>query len=146
MVPELTVSDFAESLAFYTDKLGFEVAFSRSDRAAFAYMDFEGAQLMLEEFHQEGWNVAGLQRPYGRGINLQIECSDADRLRDGLVGSEYPLYREVEDVWRDTGDTVTGTREFLVQDPDGYLLRFSQPLGESEKATHETDLERGRDV
>ena len=146
MVPELTVSDFEESLAFYTQGLGFEVMFSRSGEAAFAYMDFEGAQLMLEEFHQHGWNVAELKRPYGRGINLQIECSDAGRLRDGLVGSEYPLYREVEDVWRETGGTVTGSREFLVQDPDGYLLRFSQHLGENDKATHEMDLERGTDV
>ncbi len=146
MVPELTVSDFDESLAFYTEKLGFEVAFSRSDNVAFAYMDFEGAQLMLEEFHKDGWNVAGLDKPYGRGINLQIECSDAGRLRDGLAGSGYSLYREVEDVWRDTGDTITGSREFLVQDPDGYLLRFSQHLGEREKAIHKTDLERGRDV
>lgn len=146
MVPELTVSDFAESLAFYADTLGFEVVFSRPGEAAFAYMDFEGAQLMLEEFHQDGWNVAGLKKPYGRGVNLQIECSDAGRLRDGLVGSEYPLYREVEDVWRGTGDVVTGSREFLVQDPDGYLLRFSQHLGESDKMTHQADLERGRDV
>lgn len=146
IVPELTVSNFDESLAFYTDKLGFEVVFSRSERAAFAYMDFEGAQLMLEEFHKEGWNVAGLQRPYGRGINLQIECSDAGRLRDGLVGSKYPLYREIEDVWRDTGDTVSGAREFLVQDPDGYLLRFSEPLGERDKTIHQADLERGRVV
>ena len=146
MVPELTVSDFAESLAFYTYTLGFEVLFSRSGEAHFAYIDFEGAQLMLEEFHEDGWNVAGLDRPYGRGINLQIECSDAGRLRAGLVGSEYPLYREVEDVWRDTGSVVTGSRELLVQDPDGYLLRFSQHLGERDKMTHQADLERGRDV
>ena len=24
----------------------------------------------------------------------------------------------------------TGVEQFLVQDPDGYLIRFSQPLGE----------------
>ena len=146
MVPELTVSDFAESLAFYTEKLGFEVLFSRSGEAAFAYMDFEGAQLMLEEHHENGWNVAGLEKPYGRGINLQIECSDANRLGDRLAGSDHPLYRQIEDTWRDTGHTVTGSRELLVQDPDGYLLRFSQHLGEREKMTHQADFERGRDV
>ncbi|MGH3147954.1 MAG: bleomycin resistance protein [Rubrobacter sp.] len=133
LVPELTVSDFAESLGFYTEKLGFEVLFSRSDSADFAYLDFEGAQLMIEAFHPEAWNVAGLERPYGRGINLQIECSDANGLRDGLAASDYPLYRDVEDAWRDTGDTLSGAREFLVQDPDGYLLRFSQYLGERDK-------------
>lgn len=130
MVPELTVSNFAASLEFYEEKLGFEVRFSRSDSAPFAYLDFEGSQLMLEEFHQDAWNVAELQKPYGRGINLQIECSDADLLRDSLTNSDYPLYRETKDVWRETDNTLSGQREFLVQDPDGYLLRFSEHLGE----------------
>lgn len=133
LVPELTVSDFAGSLRFYRDFLGFEVRFSRSDTSDFAYLEFEGAQLMLEELHTDGWNVAELEKPYGRGINLQIECSGADELRDRLSDSEYPLYRELEDVWRVTGDTVTGSREFLVQDPDGYLLRFCQHLGERDR-------------
>ena len=110
LVPELTVSDFAESIRFYTDILGFEVMFSRSDTADFAYLEFEGSQLMLEEFHVDGWNVAGLEKPYGRGVNLQIECSSADELRDRISNSEYPLYREMEDVWRVTGDMVTGSR------------------------------------
>ena len=133
VVPELTVSDFAESVGFYTESLDFEVLFSRSDPADFAYLNFEGAQLMLEEFHPGAWNVAELEKPYGRGINLQIECSDANRLRDGLASSGYPLYRDVQDAWRDTGDTLSGAREFLVQDPDGYLLRFAQYLGERDR-------------
>ncbi len=133
LVPELTVSDFAESIRFYTGVLGFEVVFSRTDRTNFAYLEFEGSQLMLEKFHVDGWNVAGLEKPYGRGINLQIECSNADGLIKLLSNSGHPLYREIEDVWRVTGDIVTGSREFLVQDPDGYLLRFSQHLGEREE-------------
>ncbi|HAT7741725.1 TPA: VOC family protein, partial [Vibrio vulnificus] len=28
---------------------------------------------------------------------------------------------------------LSGQKEFLVQDPDGYLLRFSQYLGEKPK-------------
>ena len=145
MVPELTVSDFAASLEFYEEKLGFEVMFSRSESSPFAYLDLEGAQLMLEEFHQDAWNVAELQKPYGRGINLQIECSDVDRLRNSLANSAYPLYRETEDVWRETGDTFSGQREFLVQDPDGYLLRFSENLGErdlEESAGHFIEEDR----
>ena len=145
MVPELTVSDFAESLAFYTRGVGFEVAFTCAE-PAFAYLDFEGAQLMGSEFHQDGWNVAGLARPYGKGINLQIECSDVDGLREELARSSYPLYRAIEEQWYETGDVLSGQREFLVQDPDGYLLRFSEFLGEREKITHQADLERGSGV
>ena len=46
----------------------------------------------------------------------------------------YPLYRDIEESWRETGMTLSGAREFLIQDPDGYLLRFSQDLGEQAKA------------
>jgi len=145
MVPELTVSDFDRSLAFYTRGVGFEVAFARAE-PPFAYLDFEGAQLMISEFHHDGWNVGALTRPYGRGINLQIECSDVVGLRDGLARRSYPLYRGIEEEWYGTGDVLSGQREFLVQDPDGYLLRFAEFLGEREKATHRADLDRERDV
>jgi catechol 2,3-dioxygenase-like lactoylglutathione lyase family enzyme len=145
MVPELTVSDFDESLAFYTRGVGFDVAFSRAE-PAFAYLDLEGAQLMISEFHEDGWNVGELTRPYGRGINLQIECSDVEGLREDLARSSYPLYRGIEEAWYETGDVLSGQREFLVQDPDGYLLRFSEFLGERDKTTHRADLERGRGV
>ena len=145
MVPELTVSDFDESLAFYTRGVGFEVAFSRAE-PAFAYLDFDGAQLMISEFHGDGWNVGELARPYGRGINLQIECSDVEGLREDLARSSYPLYRGIEEAWYETGDVLSGQLEFLVQDPDGYLLRFSEFLGERDKTTNQADLERGRGV
>jgi catechol 2,3-dioxygenase-like lactoylglutathione lyase family enzyme len=145
MVPELTVSDFDESLAFYTRGVGFDVAFSRAE-PAFAYLDLEGAQLMISEFHEDGWNVGELTRPHGRGINLQIECSDVEGLREDLARSSYSLYRGIEEAWYETGDVLSGQREFLVQDPDGYLLRFSEFLGERDKTTHRADLERGRGV
>ena len=38
---------------------------------------------------------------------------------------EYERYRQ--------DNKLLGNREFLVQDPDGYLLRFSEDLGEKEK-------------
>ena len=134
MVPELTVSGFDESLALLRAE------------PAFAYLDFEGTQLMISEFHEEGWNVGELARPYGRGINLQIECSDVEGLREDLARSSYPLYRGIEEEWYETGDMLSGQREFLVQDLDGYLLRFSEFLGERDKTTHQADLERGRGV
>jgi hypothetical protein len=32
--------------------------------------------------------------------------------------------------WYRTGGVETGQRQFLVQDPDGYLLRLAEVLGE----------------
>lgn len=40
------------------------------------------------------------------------------------------LYRDIDELWYDTGSALAGQLEFLVQDPDGYLLRFTQYLGE----------------
>ena len=129
LVPELTVSDFSESLRFYTEGIGFEVLFSRED-PGFAYLEFERSQLMIEEAHSSGWNVEELERPYGRGVNLQIECTNVRGLKDRLLSHDYLLSRDLEDEWYDRGGTLSGQRELLVQDPDGYLLRFSEPLGE----------------
>lgn len=131
LVPELTVSDFATSLTFYTERLGFSVAYLRG-KPDFAYLDRDGIQIMLEEA-PPSWPVGELTRPYGRGVNFEIAWYDVTQLRDKLVGQDYPLYRDLQDTWRETGDTLSGAREFLVQDPDGYLLRFAQPLGERAK-------------
>jgi catechol 2,3-dioxygenase-like lactoylglutathione lyase family enzyme len=128
LVPELTVSDFAKSLEFY-QRLGFKILWQRDD-PMFAYLDFEGAQIMLEQFHTTGWNVAELVKPYGRGINFQIECSSATALRDKALGRGQVLYRDLKEIWYKTGDKYSGNCEFLLQDPDGYLLRFSEYLGE----------------
>jgi hypothetical protein len=35
----------------------------------------------------------------------------------------------VEEKWYRVNDQETGNKQFLVQDPDGYLLRFFEDLG-----------------
>jgi catechol 2,3-dioxygenase-like lactoylglutathione lyase family enzyme len=127
LVPELDVSDLEASLRFYTDLLGFSVLFRR---AGFAYLELEGVQFMLQAAAQDDWLTATLQYPFGRGVNFQIELDDIAPLQARLAQAAYPLYREARDAWYETGDIVSGQREFLVQDPDGYLLRFCQALGE----------------
>ncbi len=51
------------------------------------------------------------------------------RMEDSNEGRE----RERQENWYDEGNVLSGQREFLVQDPDGYLLRFTQYLGEKSK-------------
>jgi len=69
MVPELTVTDFTASLHFYADVLGFNIMIKRKD-PDFAYISLGEAQLMLEQYHPDGWNTGELTRPFGRGINF----------------------------------------------------------------------------
>ncbi|WP_215844756.1 bleomycin resistance protein [Candidatus Pantoea bituminis] len=125
MVPELTVTDFPASLYFYVDVLGFNVVIKRSD-PDFAYVSLGEAQIMLEQYHAEGWNTSELVKPLGRGVNFQIEVDDIEQILARLLAHGISLYRALRDNHYSTGETIACQREFLVQDPDGYLLRFSQ--------------------
>jgi catechol 2,3-dioxygenase-like lactoylglutathione lyase family enzyme len=131
MVPELTVFDFAKSLKFYTEVLGFNVKFGRPEEN-FAYLDQEGVQIMLEQYHEDGWNIGVLEPPLGRGINFQMEFENIEPVYQRLKAMDYPFFRDSKEIWRRTGNIQSGQREFLIQDPDGYLLRFQQHLGERE--------------
>ena len=128
MVPELYVSDFSVSLRFYTEILGFRVLYARHD-PEFVYLEQEELQLMLIQ-RDESWLGSALEPPYGRGVNLQMEVTDVQPIYERLLANGTVMQRDLKDVWREADDILTGQREFYVQDPDGYLLRFCQPLGD----------------
>ena len=128
LIPELSVSDFRKSLWFYRDVLGFAVEYSREE-SSFAMLSLQGSQIMIEEVN-DTWHTGTLEYPFGRGVNFQIEVDSVQSILAGLEKQYYPLFRGVEDAWYRQGDVLLGNREFLVQDPDGYLLRFAEDLGE----------------
>jgi catechol 2,3-dioxygenase-like lactoylglutathione lyase family enzyme len=131
LVPELYVTNIKDTLDFYIETLGFEMKYGRPEDG-FAYLDKEGAQIMVEEINQSDrtWITGDLEKPYGRGINFQIEIADVDGLYQKIRDMNYPLFMEIEEKWYRTGDIMGGNRQFLVQDPDGYLLRFFTHLGD----------------
>jgi lactoylglutathione lyase len=132
LVPELLVSNLDESLRFYRDIVKFKVDFERPEDR-FAYMSFYGSELMIEEVtgreSESLWIIEPLDYPRGRGLNIQISCPDACVLAGRLKAAGFPLRKQVEDQWYRDNDTLHGQRNFLVQDPDGYLLRFAEILG-----------------
>ena len=133
LVPELVVSDFASSLNFYTSVLGFAINYRRTE-PGFAYLEFESSQIMIEEVQPDSWVLDELRRPFGRGMNLMIECRDVAALRAQVAAHGVAVYRDVDDAWYEAGDLEIGVRQFIVADPDGYLLRFAQPLGRRVRA------------
>ncbi len=128
LVPELLCRDLATSLAFYRDILGFSLRFARPEDR-FAYLDLAGAELMLEELAPDSWVTHPLEPPFGRGINLQIEVAKLAPLLERLAAQSIPLFRAPTESWYRDGQHEHGQVEFLVQDPDGYLLRFIEVLG-----------------
>ena len=131
LVPELMVTDLDSSLAFWVSCLGLEVAYQRPEDG-FAYLDLNGAQVMLEQADPEAgqWLTAPLTKPYGRGINLQIDVVAVGPIIQKIGQAGFPLYRECKDTWYRANNVEVGQREFIVQDPDGYLVRLVERLGE----------------
>ena len=88
LVPEFVCSNFAESHRFYTVLLGFRVLYSRPEER-FAYLERDGAELMLEQSVGKDrlWPRAELAYPFGRGINFQIQVADAERLHKAILAA-----------------------------------------------------------
>lgn len=128
LVPELLVGDIERSRAFYCAVCGFSPRFARPEDG-FLYLHLGGAQLMLEEASEGSWVTAPLEPPLGRGINLQIEVAALAPLAARLEAAGIAPFRPMRTAWYRDGDVEHGQAELLVQDPDGYLLRFVEVLG-----------------
>lgn len=131
LAPELIVADLAASLRFWCGLVGFRVAYERHDEG-FAFLDLDGAQVMLEQRDPAArqWLTAPLEPPLGRGTNFQIEVADLDAILARLAVADWPLFLQPEEKWYRVEDRMSGQRQCLVQDPDGYLLRLAQWLGD----------------
>ncbi len=127
LAPELIVSNIDKSVEFYTRVLGFSVMFDRPEER-FAYLDRQGAQLMLEQPTDRAFLLGDLQFPYGRGVNLQIEADDLPALYERVVAAGSRLTLRLEEKWYRVGNEEVGQQQFVVVDPDGYLLRFLRPV------------------
>jgi catechol 2,3-dioxygenase-like lactoylglutathione lyase family enzyme len=129
-VPELICSDLEESLQFYIALLGFVVLYARPEDR-FAFLEREGAELMLEQpkTHDRLWPNAELVKPFGRGVNFEIKVSNVDQLHSAIVAARKDCFLPLEERWYRRDDLELGVRQFAVQDPDGYLIRLSQSIG-----------------
>lgn len=123
LVPELMVSDLARSLDIYTRLFGFVINYTRP---GFAYLSLGRIQWMLEQTRADNsWQTGPLEKPFGRGINFQIQTPDVHALYQHLLDNHYPIFVPLKTSRYAEGEQVHEQAEFLVLDPDGYLLRFT---------------------
>jgi lactoylglutathione lyase len=131
LVPELYCSSIRESLRFYIGVLGFRIIYERPEEG-FALLDRNGAQLMLEQPSDPSRSLvtADLSHPFGRGVNFQVSVEDVDALYNEVVRSGLLIIWPLEEHEYRRGEGSVTVRQFVIADPDGYLLRLSQIVGE----------------
>ena len=131
IIPELSVSNLKNSLKFY-QTAGFKIEYERVENK-FVFLSLGEIQFMLQEISEDDkWKLAPLKYPFGNGINFQLEVENVDEIYNSLKKNSYKIAFDMEENWYRQDDKLLGNKEFLVQDPDGYLIRFSQDLGEKQ--------------
>ncbi len=129
LVPELSVTNFEKSLDFYTRVLGFSIHHQRTEEG-FAFLTLGDTQLMIDQIGKgRTWQTGEFEYPLGRGINFQIVVKSIETLLNTIQQEGIALFLDLEEKWYKVNDHEEGNRQFVVQDPDGYLLRFTQDLG-----------------
>ena len=123
LIPELTVSDIEATKRFYVNVLRFKVEYERPEDK-FVFLLYENNQMMFEQENGH-WNVGALEHPYGRGINFEMTVSDVEGLYTRILDFGIKPFREMKISHYRNGDEDIVQKEFLIQDPDGYLLRFT---------------------
>jgi catechol 2,3-dioxygenase-like lactoylglutathione lyase family enzyme len=118
--PFFAVRDVHRSLAFYRDRLGFEVTFLGPEPGPFfAIVRRDGVQFLLKAVGEGGPQPNRLRHADARW-DAYVHAPDPDalaaELRERGVAFSAPL-----------DDTSDGLRGFEVEDHDGYRLFFGRP-------------------
>lgn len=131
-IPELDVTNLDNTIKFYKI-CGFKIEYEREE-SRFVFMSLGEIQFMFCELKDENkWETGKLEYPFGRGINFQLEVDNVGIIYNSLKDSGYKIMIEMSENWYRQDNKLLGNKEFLVQDPDGYLLRFCEDLGSKDE-------------
>ena len=112
LAPQFLVDDLARSMAYY-EKLGFTFGDPWEGFYAIGYVD--GLELHLKEAPK---NSADQQ------FRREHEHLDAAAGVDGIEAFYDRCVANGAIVHRPLAETEWGTKDFLVEDPDGYIIAF----------------------
>ena len=116
--PQFLVEKLNDSLRFYEQRLGFARDFVYQE--FYASVSRDGAvihlkcapKLVAERAHRRA----------GEHLDAYLKVSGVGELHQELVGRGAPITKPLE-------ERPWGTRDFYVEDPDGYILCFSEAGG-----------------
>ena len=79
---------------------------------------------MIEE-NNNNWNVGKMEYPYGTGINISMSVNNVENLYEQLKAKDIKFFIDFNMNEYRVDNKLFQDKEFLLQDPDGYLLRFN---------------------
>ena len=112
LAPQFLVDDLERSMAFYR-RLGF--TFSEPWDGFYAIGVLDGLELHLKE---------APKHEADRRFRREREHLDAAAGVDGIVAFHARCVANGVTIVRPLAETAWGTRDFYVEDPDGYVIAF----------------------
>jgi len=114
--PQLFVSNLVASFAFYTQNLGFSIAFSFGDPPFYGQVQRDAAKLNLRVVDAALLDPELREREQMLSASITLDDADALFLEYQSAGVSFaqPLR-----------DEAWGARTFIVRDPDGNLILFA---------------------
>ena len=125
----MRVQDYQAALDRWCDLIGMTAVFTRPAQKLALLQHKDGAQVMIYQ-HDGDWETAAMQAPFGRGAIIQVFVADVAAVHARFAAANHAFYVDLREKLRDWRDRLDGQREFLVQDPDGYLVMVAQRIGE----------------
>jgi uncharacterized glyoxalase superfamily protein PhnB len=113
--PQFLVTKLRDALAFYQERLGFTVDFVYED--FYASVSRDGATIHLKCAPK--LEAERAHRRSGEHLDAYLDVSGVRELHEELVGRGAPIVEPL-------GPRPWGRLEFHVEDPDGYILCFSE--------------------
>src|SRR6185436_9160753 len=118
--PCFIVSDAPRALAFYHDRLGFEITHQEPSEAPFfGIVQRGGAMLMLKDVGIPA--MPNLKRHEWQRWDAYLYVPDPDALAAEFESRQVQFSEPLK-------TSTDGLRGFELRDPDGYLLFFGRPL------------------
>jgi catechol 2,3-dioxygenase-like lactoylglutathione lyase family enzyme len=113
LAPQFLVSDLDRSIAYYGDALGFH--FGEPWGGFYAIGLLDGLELHLKEAPKD---------PEERQQRRQNEHLDAAAGVDGIEMFYEQCVAKGAKIIRPLASTDWGTKDFYIEDPDGYIISF----------------------
>jgi len=136
IAPFFIVRNVPAALAFYRDRLGFDITFQgpAPDDIFFGIVQRGGAMIILKDVGLDPLPnyLRDIKKGWARW-DAYVHVPDPDALAAEFSSRNVEFFRSLED----SEDGDDGLRGFEVQDADGYVLFFGRPDPKGQSAVRD---------